>query len=193
VSHNGDTAWSGWTARLYAWFHRHPAAGRAVVERAGLEAQMRVLDIGCGTGAAIIEAASHLTAGAAVGVDPSPEFIRIAHRRARGLANVTFELGAAEHLPLAAHQFDVTWSIHSAHHWADRAAGVAEAFRVICPAGRFLVVERQASDRPWGISAAEAQQLADTMAQAGFVDVEIDKLAVGRRNELVISGRVPGR
>ena len=49
--------WYGLEARLYALIRRNPASKRAVVHWAQLEPDMRVLDIGCGSGAAVLTAA----------------------------------------------------------------------------------------------------------------------------------------
>jgi precorrin-6B methylase 2 len=52
--------WYGWRARLYALTHRNPASNLVVVHWVQLEPDMRVLDIGCGTGAAVNAAAPDL-------------------------------------------------------------------------------------------------------------------------------------
>jgi ubiquinone/menaquinone biosynthesis C-methylase UbiE len=180
--------WFGWRAHLYALLHRNPASNRAVAEWAELSSTMRVLDIGCGTGAAVRAAAPMLLSGAATGVDPSPEFVRIARRRSRAYGNVSFEVGTAEQLPCDDNTFDVAWTIHSAHHWGHVDEGVAGAYRVLRPGGRLLVVERHDPDRHWGISPARARELAEALAAAGFTSAAVEERAIGRSREFVISG-----
>lgn len=46
--------WTGWKPRLYAILHHNPASYVAIVDWARLEPGMRVLDIGCGPGAAVV-------------------------------------------------------------------------------------------------------------------------------------------
>ena len=49
-------------------------------------------------------------AGSVVGIDPSPEMIGRAKRKARRLANVRFEIAPAQSLPFADASFDVVMS-----------------------------------------------------------------------------------
>jgi len=176
---------------MYALLHRNPASNRAVVEWAALRSDMDVLDVGCGSGAAVIAAAPHLPEGTAVGVDPSPDFVRIAKRRTRRLTNVAFDAAAAERLPFESSRFDVAWSVHSTHHWDDLEAGIGEVRRVLRPEGRFLIVERHDPSKPWGISVGEAQALAETMTHAGFRDAAVEERPVGWSKEFLITGSTP--
>ena len=43
--------------------------------------------------------------------------------------------------PAARPSGTVAWALSSVHHWSDRAAGLAEAGRVLAPAGRILLAE----------------------------------------------------
>lgn len=184
-------AWTGWKARAYALLHRNPAASRGVVEWAQLRPDMQVLDIGCGSGAAVIAAAPLVSAGAVVGVDPSPDFVRMATRRTRKLSNVAFEVAAAEQLPFADSRFDLAWCVHSVHHWDDLSAGFREALRTLNPGGRFLIVERDDAKRSWGISPEQAQEFASRLADNGFDDVAVEERTAGRSREFLISGKKP--
>jgi ubiquinone/menaquinone biosynthesis C-methylase UbiE len=185
-------AWTGWKAWVYVLLHRRPPTSRAVVEWARLQPDWHVLDIGCGTGAAVAAAASLLTQGSAVGIDPSPDFIRIARRRSRALPNVSFEVAAAEEIPFPAGHFDLAWSVHSTHHWHHQVRGFTEARRVLRPHARLLVVERHVDDRPWGISSAQAETLAADLAAAGFSEVTVEERRLGRAREHLITARAPG-
>jgi ubiquinone/menaquinone biosynthesis C-methylase UbiE len=74
----------------------------------------RVLDLGCGDGRFALGVAPH--AKQVVGIDPDPELIRTAARRARqaGLRNVRFAVGAGQSLDLADGAFDVvilSWTL----------------------------------------------------------------------------------
>ncbi|MFH2073690.1 MAG: class I SAM-dependent methyltransferase [Actinomycetota bacterium] len=185
-------AWTGWKARTYSLLHRNPASSRAVAGWARLRPDMRVLDVGCGAGAAAITAAPLLDEGSVFGIDPSADFVRIAGRRARRLGNVSFRVASAEEMPFPADRFDVAWSVHSTHHWHDLKAGLAEVRRVLRPGGRFLVVERSDADRPWGISPEHAQMLANLLTGLGFVGATVEEQTLGRATEYLITGEVPG-
>jgi SAM-dependent methyltransferase len=98
------------------------AAARLMAARAGLTADDRVLDVGCGPGTAVREAARH--AAAVTGVDPGPASLSLARwisarRRAR---NITWLEGRAEHLPVPDGCATVVWALSSLHHWADHVA-----------------------------------------------------------------------
>ena len=110
------------------------AAARAVARLAGLTGDDRVVDVGCGPGTAVREAARH--AAAATGVDPDAASLALARwistrRRAR---NVTWLKGGAEQLPLPDDCATVVWALSSVHHWPDRITGFAEVHRVLARA-----------------------------------------------------------
>lgn len=74
----------------------------------------RVLDLGCGDGRFALAIAP--IAAKVDGLDPDPESIAAARRSARNdrVRNVTFEVGAAQHLPYADGSFDVvilSWAL----------------------------------------------------------------------------------
>ena len=74
---------------------------RRLLAAAGVQPGNRVLDIGCGPGYfARMLARAVGPNGAVVGIDAAPEMIDYARRRARRLANIRFETGAAEALAL---------------------------------------------------------------------------------------------
>ena len=95
-----DTARMDWGVGQY----EHTAArlleaARVVVDAAGLRAGDRVLDVGCGTGNAALEAAAR--GGRVIGVDPAPRLLEVARQEAarRGL-DVEFRSGDAGALPV---------------------------------------------------------------------------------------------
>ena len=122
---------------------RGPLA-RAAADAARLTQADRIIDIGCGPGTAVRQAARH--ADAATGIDPSPVMLRLARQisRIRRSRNVSWAEGKAENLPAPDGQATVAWAISSVHHWDDRAAGLSEASRALAPGGRLVLVERLA-------------------------------------------------
>lgn len=115
---------------------------RDPVQRASLDAleltpDDRLLDVGCGTGAASRAAAQ--IAGSVVGVDLSPQMIREAVDRAGDIENVRFEIGDAEHLAFAGGAFTAVLCSNSFHHYPDPVRAVGEMRRVLARGGRLVL------------------------------------------------------
>jgi SAM-dependent methyltransferase len=109
-------------------------AGR-LVDRAGVDADDRVLDVGCGTGNVAITAARR---GAEVtGVDLEPSMLERARENAAVAGvDVGWREGDAADLPLETDAFDVTLS-SLGHMFAEPpAAAASELLRVTRPGGR---------------------------------------------------------
>jgi SAM-dependent methyltransferase len=96
------------------------------------EVAIRILDVGCGTGANL-ELLSEF--GEAEGVDVSAEALSFC--RARGLTNV--KQGAAETLPYADGSFDLVTGLDVVEHLDDDLAGLKEMGRVLRRDGRALL------------------------------------------------------
>jgi ubiquinone/menaquinone biosynthesis C-methylase UbiE len=93
-----------------------PPAGDELREYGGigLVRGKRVIDVGCGDGRMAMGCAPY--AAEVVGVDPDPEAIRLARRKASelGAKNVSFKVGVAQDLPFADRHFDVvilSWTL----------------------------------------------------------------------------------
>lgn len=100
--------------------------------RAEGKQELRILDIGCGTGGNL-ETLSRF--GRAEGVDISSEALDFC--RARGLENV--KEGAAETLPYESESFDLVTGLDVVEHLDDDVAGLREMRRVLSPRGRLLL------------------------------------------------------
>jgi ubiquinone/menaquinone biosynthesis C-methylase UbiE len=168
---------------------------RLMAELAGAGPGDRVVDVGCGPGRFLREAAER--GATAVGVDPSAQMRRLAKRAIpdRLRPAVTVVDGTAEHLPLDDAWATVAWAVASFHHWTDPAAGLAEVRRVLGPGGRLLVAERLASPRGWfrghALTWPAAEGLAAQAEQAGFAEVTVSSHRLGRRQLVVVAGCRP--
>lgn len=100
--------------------------------RAEGKTEVRILDIGCGTGGNLETLSSF---GRAEGVDISTEALEFC--RARGLNNV--RQGAAETLPYESDSFDLVTGLDVVEHLDDDVEGLREMRRVLHPAGRLLL------------------------------------------------------
>jgi ubiquinone/menaquinone biosynthesis C-methylase UbiE len=100
-----------------------------------------ILDVGCGTGINLLEAARTLgPCRALFGVDLSPGMLAAARRKAAAAGlRATFTEGDAESLGLPDASVDLV-ICNSAYHWfGDRARAVREMARVLRPGGQVLL------------------------------------------------------
>src|SRR5262249_15723584 len=100
---------------LLAWLVMRGREGefrKKVVELARLETGERVLDVGCGTGTLAITAKRRLgPTGTIYGIDPSPEMITRATKKAKKAGvEVVFKEAIVEALPFADEYFDAVLS-----------------------------------------------------------------------------------
>ena len=99
--------------------------------KAGTQNALRILDIGCGTGANL-EMLSQF--GTAEGVDVSDEALEFC--RSKGLKA---QKGLAEKLPFDDESFDITTALDVVEHLDDDVAGLKEMFRVTKNGGYSLI------------------------------------------------------
>lgn len=197
VNHHADhPGFSGVMAALcgVVFLLMGPKNARLVVDRAGISADDHVVDIGCGPGSAVREAARR--GARATGVEPSSMFLRIARAVTRKSANVTWVEGTAENVPLRNESATVLWSLATVHHWRDVTAGLGEAHRVLAPGGRLLAVERQTQPGATGFAShgwtrQQAELFAAQCHTAGFSDAVIESNDAGRRPVWVVRARRP--
>jgi ArsR family transcriptional regulator len=139
---------------------------------------MDVADLGCGEGYLTIEAARW--ARRVISVDRSADVLRRAKdlARRRHVSNVTWKRGALDRLPIAAASVDVALLSQALHHADDPAAALSEAWRILRPGGRMLILDLREHGEAWvratlgdrwlGFSETRLQSLAGA---AGFRDV----------------------
>jgi ubiquinone/menaquinone biosynthesis C-methylase UbiE len=196
VNHHADhPGFSGLTGALFAlvFLAVGRASARLAVDLAGVASGDRVIDIGCGPGEAVRQAARR---GATVtGIDPAPVMLRIARMVTRGGA-VQWKQGAAERVPLPDGCATVVWSLATVHHWQDVGAGLREVRRLLTPGGRLLAVERQSPEGATGIAGhgwtrRQADAFAAQCRTAGFDEVEVGAHRAGRRAVWVVRARRP--
>ncbi|MFI6390571.1 GNAT family N-acetyltransferase [Nonomuraea sp. NPDC050540] len=156
---------------------------------AELRAGQTVLDLGSGGGIDVLLSARRVGPyGKAYGLDASADMVELARRNAEqaGVTNVEFLHGGIEQIPLPGQSVDVVISNCVINLSDDKAAVLAETFRVLRPGGRFGVsdvvtdntadpVRQAAAERrigcPAGALGIDAYRA--LLAEAGFVQVAI--------------------
>ena len=126
----------------------------------------RLVDIGTGTGRMIELLGSD--AQSAVGIDRSPEMLRLARAKisAAGLASAELRQGDMYALPIEDGAGD-TALLHQVLHYAQApAAAIAEAARLLAVGGRLLIVDFAAHER-------EELRTSDAHVRLGFDDAQM--------------------
>lgn len=122
----------------------------------------RIVDIGTGTGRMIERFGQ--AGSQAIGIDRSPEMLRVARAKLDGAADL--RQGDIAALPLDDASAD-TIIIHQVlHYLPSPEAAITEAARVIAPGGRLLIVDFDSHER-------EELRTQDAHARLGFSDLQI--------------------
>jgi SAM-dependent methyltransferase len=112
---------------------------------------VRLLDIGCGTGAFLREVKRNYPRLAVTGLDLSAPYLAVARRHLADWSRVALVEAAAEAMPLATAAFDIVSCVYLFHELppAVRRAVVAEIRRVLKPGGTLIFVDSlQSGDEP---------------------------------------------
>ena len=136
------------TAEVYAQMRQttDERGLEALVGLSGATPEDRALDVACGPGFLTLALARRCAE--TTGFDATDAFLGMARAEAedRGLCNVRFENGDAEHLPFPDASFEVVTCRAAFHHFSRPARVLAEMARVSAPKGRILVADLLGSE-----------------------------------------------
>lgn len=198
---NGDTvaAWARWHAKITA---QQVNMREALIRSAGLEPEMRVLDLACGTGDPALEIARRVGPnGRVTATDLSPQMLDECRKNASaaGIANMDFAVADAENLQFGPASFDRVTSRLGVMYFVDVQRAFAEIKRVLVPEGivtlqvwglpdespyfmnavgpfaRRLSPPPPPADAPTPLRFAPPGKLVEALSAAGFCDTREDR------------------
>ena len=151
-----------------------------------IKAGDKVLDVGCGSGRLTLAAQKWAgPAGEALGLDPSPEMIKVARKNAeRARLGARFEVGVVESMPFPDACFDVVLNRLMLHHLPGdlKQRGLAEMRRVLKPGGVCLVVDFEppkagflrmlVENHMTPMAKVDVREYVPLLKEAGFVEIE---------------------
>lgn len=137
--------WKRWAGvadsngRLYEYLRQAQAA---VLRQASISENKNFLDIGCGTGWAVGEAARMAGyKGSFYGVDLSEDMISKARTNFKSYENITFFTANAEDIPLPGGIFDTIICTNSFHHYLRPVTVINEMSRLLKPGGKLYILD----------------------------------------------------
>lgn len=185
--------------RISEWFQY---TQQLTVGLMDLSPHSKVLDVGCGTGFAVLMLGSMLTSGKACGVDISEEMISQAKAKvSQELGDrVEFQQACSDNIPYPSEEFDFIMCTNSFHHYPDPLLALAEMRRLLKPGGQLIILDN-AVDRSiytwlWDrvlrlietghVRYYRSWEIGDMLRQAGYEPVELKHL----KNEFMKHGKL---
>ena len=198
--------------RIAPWFRYTQRLAMSMME---IKPDSKVLDVGCGTGFAVVQLAMMLPEGKACGIDISAKMIAIAEANVpKELeTNVEFRQASSSGIPYEEGEFDYIMCTNSFHHYPEPLEALNEMRRVLKPGGQLVIldnaVDRSLYTWAWDrvlrivekghVRYYSSQELGGMITRAGFEQTQLrylknEFLKHGKRfaSLQVWSGRNPG-
>ena len=130
---NYDEVAEGYNKR-YEIAYRHDGIASTLLDLIRTTNGQKVLEVGCGTGHWLDVLRG---CGCVVGIDLS---LAMLQKAASSFQELSLIRGEAAYLPFADQTFDMVFCVNALHHFADKSAFIAEAFRLLTPNGVLAVI-----------------------------------------------------
>lgn len=135
-----------WLTPLYdpllKWVMREETFKRKLVQQADILPQMKVLDLGCGTGTLTLMLKHTYPETEVAGLDGDPQVLEIAREKTRGV-DIQWDEGLASSLPYPDSAFDRVVTSLVVHHLVtdDKRRAFKEIYRVLKPHGELHILD----------------------------------------------------
>ncbi len=177
--------WYAWSRLLGMFLTRYPDHPRDGF--GNKEAELSVIDLGCGDGSLTLEMARF--ARHVIGVDFNPEVLAAARQRMDrlNLQHIALLAEDVSSLPLDSNTLDAAFFSQSLHHLADPQRGFAEAVRLLRTGGAVLAMELAAHNEKWVLEKLnhkwlgfDKDELLSMMQDSGLTGLQAEVLPKGR-------------
>ncbi len=157
-------------------------AQNSLIELAEIKEDLYLLDIGCGTGWALGQAAKAVNyIGSFYGVDLSSRMIEKAKANFTGHSNFHFITASSESIPLDDNLFDIIICSNSFHHYLHPDRAMKEIYRLLRPCGKTYILDPTADSfiikiadkiikllEPAHVKIYSTQEFRNMMSEAGL-------------------------
>lgn len=124
------------TDRISSWFRY---IHRIMLKHLDIRGKKKILDVGCGTGNALMLMARENPEAKYCGIDISNQMIKMAKEKTKGNPNFEFKVADSEDIPYQEGTFDLVFSSNSFHHYPDPTKVLEEIKKVLKDGGTFFL------------------------------------------------------
>jgi ubiquinone/menaquinone biosynthesis C-methylase UbiE len=158
---------------------------KAEKEKIKPKTQLKILDIGCGTGKLALYLEEE-TSCEVTGVDPVRSNVEKARKKS---SSVTFEVQSAEEMTFEDSTFDFAVSLKALHEIPNPEKALKEAKYVLKEAGRIFIIDwvggvAQTSSHGHAKKYFSPEKLKEALSEAGFVNISIE---TNKEGELMLA------